>query len=147
MMKLTFNPLQIIDIPKIIPIENQSFKEPWSKDGFKELISNPSFMSVGIFLDQKLVGYVFFYVVMDELHVINVAVDPAFRKKGLGEILLNKVHEHGKKHSVKYAYLEVRETNEAALKLYAKLGYHKQGRRIGYYSNKEDALLMFKDLT
>jgi ribosomal-protein-alanine N-acetyltransferase len=146
-MKASFGDINSSHIARIVEIENQSFQEPWSFEGFRELIANPSFASMGIFLNQKLVGYIFYYLVMDELHVMNVAIDPAFRKKGLGESLLNKVHDKGKKHSIKFAYLEVRETNESAQKLYEKLGYRKQGRRIGYYSNKEDALLMFKDLS
>jgi ribosomal-protein-alanine N-acetyltransferase len=103
-------------------LKTKAFQEPWSFEGFRELIANPSFASMGIFLDQKLVGYIFYYLVMDELHVMNVAIDPAFRKKGLGESLLNKVHDKGKKHSIKFAYLEVRETNESAQKLVRKIG-------------------------
>jgi ribosomal-protein-alanine N-acetyltransferase len=132
-MNLTFQALSKNDIPNIVLIENQSFQEPWSRDGFRDMLSNPSFQSMGVFVDRKL-------------HVMNVAVDPIYRKQGLGENLLGKVHDFGKKHGSKIAYLEVRESNQSAVKLYEKLGYRKQGRRIKYYSNQEDALLMFKDL-
>ena len=146
-MKIEFGSVRVEHISRILEIENQSFQVPWSRDGFRDLISNPSFTSIGIFIDGILVGYVFYYLVMDELHVMNVAVDPMHRKKGLGTTLLDKVHQEGRKYAIKVAYLEVRETNETAQKLYEKMGYQKQGRRIGYYANKEDALLMFKKLT
>lgn len=146
-MTLSFSALNAQHIPKIVEIENQSFQEPWSKDGFRDIMNNPSFQSMGVFSKTDLVGYIFYYVVLDELHVMNIAIDPKHRKHGIGEKLLDKVHEFGKKHKIKFAYLEVRETNDAAKKLYEKLGYQKQGRRIGYYANREDALLMFKDLS
>ncbi len=146
-MNIKFESLSSDHLSRIVEIENQSFQEPWSREGFREMMANPSFQSLGVFFDRKLAGYVFYYLVMDELHVMNVAIDPVFRNKGLGEKLLAQVHDFGKKHGIKFAYLEVRETNNAAQKLYEKLGYHKQGRRIGYYPNREDALLMFKDLT
>lgn len=145
-MIITFDSLKLDHIPKIVGIENQSFSEPWSKDGFRDILSNPSFRSLGIFCDRELAGYIFFYLVMDELHVMNVAIDPSFRQKGLGSKLMEKVHEMGKGFGAKLAYLEVRETNDAAQKLYESLGYKRQGRRINYYANQEDALLMFKDL-
>lgn len=145
-MMVTFESLKKDHIPRIVEIENQSFQEPWSADGFRDILSNPSFQSLGIFSDKVLAGYLFFYIVMDELHVMNVAIDPTFRKKGLGSKLLDRVHELGKGFGVKLAYLEVRETNESALRLYESLGYKKQGRRIKYYANQDDALLMYKDL-
>lgn len=146
-MSLTFDSLNTSHVPRIVEIETQSFQEPWSADGFRDMISNPTFQSLGVFYHQKLAGYIFYYIVADELHLMNIAIDPVLRKRGIGEQLLTKIHEVGKKFKIKFAYLEVRETNAAALKLYEKLGYRKQGRRIGYYPNKEDALLMFKDLT
>ncbi len=141
-----YRSLSFDDLASIVAIENQSFQEPWSRDGFSQIMSNPSFTSMGLFMDGKLAGYVFYYLVLDELHVMNVAVDPIFRNQKLATKLLTKVHDFGKEKNIKYAYLEVRETNEAAQKLYACLGYQKQGRRIGYYSNQEDALLMYKEL-
>jgi ribosomal-protein-alanine N-acetyltransferase len=145
-MTINLRSLTASDIPQILEIENQSFSEPWSRDGFRDLLANPSFNEMGAFIGPNLVGYIFFYCVMDELHVMNIAVHPKFRKQGLGEKLLNHVHEFGKKHEIKFAYLEVRQTNDSAQKLYEKLGYRKQGRRIGYYSNQEDAFLMLKEL-
>ena len=145
-MRIKFESLKSGDIPQILEIENSSFQEPWSRDGFRDLIANPSFRQIGIFADSRLAGYVFFYCVMDELHVMNIAVHPDFRKKGMGEKLLTHVHDFGIEHKIKFAYLEVRQTNTAAQKLYEKMGYQKQGRRIGYYSNQEDALLMLKEL-
>ena len=145
-MSVSFGELKTDHIPRIVEIENLSFAEPWSKDGFRDILVNPSFRSLGIFSDRLLAGYIFYYIVMDELHVMNIAIDPLFRKQGLGFKLLEKIHEMAKGFGVKLDYLEVRQTNEAAQKLYEKLGYKKQGRRIGYYPNQEDALLMYKDL-
>ena len=145
-MKERFEPLQVEHVSQIVEIETQSFHEPWSSDSFRDVISNPHFQSLGIFIDQKLAGYIFYYTVMNELHVMNIAVHPSYRQKNCGTKLLTKIHEFGKKGKIQFAYLEVRETNEAAQALYTKLGYKKLGRRIKYYSNQEDALLMYKEL-
>jgi ribosomal-protein-alanine N-acetyltransferase len=145
-MSLKLQSLSQDNIPGILEIETNSFPEPWSKDGFRDLLANPSFNQMGLFRGDQLVGYIFFYCVMDELHIMNIAVHPNERKKGFGEQLLEYVHDFGRKHEIKFAYLEVRETNDPAQKLYEKMGYRKQGRRIGYYANQEDALLMLKEL-
>lgn len=145
-MNAQFQPITLKNIDQIIEIENQSFQEPWSKDGFRELISNALYDAIGLFVGHQLAGYVFSYSVVDEIHIMNVAVHPNHRQKDYASKLLEHVHEKAKKKGGKFAYLEVRETNAAAQGLYQKLGYKKQGRRIGYYSNKEDALLMCKEL-
>jgi ribosomal-protein-alanine N-acetyltransferase len=145
-MKHTFSELTSQHIDQVIEIENQSFQEPWSRDGFRDLISNARYDAIGLFVGSKLAGYLFSYSVVDEVHIMNVAVHPSFRKQNLATLLLEHVHSQSRKKGGKVAYLEVRETNEAAQALYRKLGYEKQGRRIGYYSNQEDALLMCKQL-
>lgn len=145
-MSEVYKSLSVDDVVRISEIENVSFSEPWSKDSFRSLIENPDFITIGCYIDRVLAGYVFYYIVMNELHIMNIAVHPTYRKMSCGTKLLSEVHKEGMKRKLNFAYLEVRETNEAAMKLYAKLGYKNVGRRIRYYANEEDALLMFKEL-
>lgn len=145
-MSEVFRVLSVDDVARVVEIENQSFSEPWSSDSFRDIIKNANFVTIGLFVDSVLAGYVIYYTVLNELHVMNIAVHPDFRQKSCGTKLLSEVHKEGMKRKLHFAYLEVRETNEAAQKLYAKMGYQKVGRRIKYYTNEEDALLMFKEL-
>lgn len=138
--------LSVNDIVRVVEIENQSFSEPWSSDSFRDIIQNPNFVTIGLFMDSSLAGYVIYYTVLNEMHIMNIAVHPDFRQKSCGTKLLSEVHKEGMKRKLHFVYLEVRETNDAAQKLYAKMGYQKAGRRIKYYANEEDALLMFKEL-
>jgi ribosomal-protein-alanine N-acetyltransferase len=91
----------------------------------------------------ELVGYGIFQVIADELHVHNVAVDPGARRRGLARALLEQALATARESQVRAAHLEVRETNQAALALYAGLGFEVAGRRPDYYIDpREDALLL-----
>ena len=90
----------------------------------------------------KLVGYAFNHIVEDELHVLNIAVDPNSRGKGLGTYLLATVLAKAFEKGARQVYLEVRPSNSAAINLYSKLGFLRTGLRKNYYrDNGEDALL------
>jgi ribosomal-protein-alanine N-acetyltransferase len=95
--------------------------------------------------DGKVVGFAGLWMVVDEAHITTVAVDPQFRRNGIGRKLTKEVLARGKERSATCATLEVRASNESAIRLYEELGFIQSARRKGYYpDNKEDAIVMWK---
>ncbi len=126
-------------------IEVACYTYPWTLDSFRDVLASRSpFLNIAIRdLRGIVIAYIIYSEVADELHVLNVAVDPVYRRHGLATIMLMHVHQGAVRRGRKQAFLEVRETNLNAQKLYAKFGYKSLGRRRDYYSdNHEDAILM-----
>jgi [ribosomal protein S18]-alanine N-acetyltransferase len=136
------------DIDQILEVEQASFATPWSREAFYNEIYNNKF-AVYIVLeeDQKIVGYVGAWVVIDEAHVTNVAILPEYRGRKLGEALLRKMMTFAKDMGARSMTLEVRVTNHVAQSLYRKLGFQNGGIRKNYYSdNQEDGLVMWVNI-
>ncbi len=90
-----------------------------------------------------IIGYNFFWVVANEVHILNIAVEPAYQRQGLGRALMQFAFEVGQQQGADVALLEVRFSNTAAQQLYSRLGFHTIGVRKQYYSdNNEDAYVM-----
>lgn len=135
------------DLDEVCRIESLSFPTPWPRSLFTEELKNPLSHSyvASIEEDHKriVVGYIIYWVVLDEAHIINVAVHPEYRRKGIGEGLVSFVIETCKGLGLERIFLEVRRSNVAARRLYRKLGFEVIGVRKGYYSDtKEDAIVM-----
>jgi ribosomal-protein-alanine N-acetyltransferase len=133
------------DLNEILVIEKQSFTAPWSLQLFKETLSFPLSRNFVIRkrVDNTLVGYANFYLIIDEAQVLNIAIDPNHRNLGYGRALLTHAIEELRKHNASDFFLEVREGNESALHLYHTLGFAQVGRRKKYYpENNEDAIVM-----
>ncbi|WHY00973.1 ribosomal protein S18-alanine N-acetyltransferase [Neobacillus sp. DY30] len=136
------------DIDQILEVEHASFATPWSRDAFYNEIYNNKF-AVYIVLeeDEKIIGYVGAWVVIDEAHVTNLAILPSYRGKKLGEALLRKMMTVAKDMGARSMTLEVRVTNNVAQSLYRKLGFQNGGIRKNYYTdNQEDALVMWVNI-
>jgi ribosomal-protein-alanine N-acetyltransferase len=138
------------DIETVMTIERAAYSSPWTRRMFEsELWENPfSFAYVAKEEEHhQIVGYVLFWIVYDELHLMNVAVDPAWRRKGIGESLVRFALESGWRREVRLATLEVRASNFPAQSLYRNLGFYQVGIRRNYYREpREDALLLQCDL-
>lgn len=133
------------DFDRILEIEQAAHPTPWTRDVFGrefELdISHVWVVETGS--DAEVVAFLVFWVVHDEVHVLNVAVDPAFRRIGIATSTLQHLEEVSRKHSASFITLEVRHENRAAIALYEALGYEIIGRREAYYADTgEDALIM-----
>ncbi len=138
-------PAQKADIEEIHSIEEECFPTPWSKDSFHAELSH-SYSHLWIAKSSKtdsIVGFICFWVLWDEMHILNVAVRKKFQGKGIGSLLLKKAIQYAIKKGLEWIGLEVRETNIKAIRLYEKFGFQKQGRRPRYYYDTgEDAILM-----
>jgi len=135
-------------LDQILAIENVSFSHPWSRESYLyELRENQLAHYYGCFDGEELLAYAGLWLIMDEGHIANVAVKPERRGQGLGELLMRRVITACLSQQISWITLEVRESNEVARRLYAKLGFGLAGRRKSYYIQPaEDALIMTLNL-
>ena len=142
-MKTEIHKLNESFLNEIDLIEQDSFKEPWSKEAYEKEILNPLANYRVITIDDKVVAYGGFWKILDEADINNIAVKKEFRQMGFGKMLMNALIEDAKSQNIKAMTLEVRVTNKSAIALYKKLGFKEAGIRKNYYSDKEDALIMW----
>ena len=137
--------MTMADLDAVCQIEEQCFSVPWSRESMeKELIGNDQAHYLVAEIDEKVVGYAGFWQVLDEGHIMNIAVAPSMRGQGLGEELMRAMLQQGTQLGIIYWTLEVRVSNIAAIKLYEKVGFTSAGIRPGYYEKpKEDANIMW----
>lgn len=135
------------DLDQVVEIEKHSFSDPWQKDFFSQDIDNPSALPLLGKLNNKVVGYVCLWMVLDEIQISNIAVIPDLRRKGIGEKMIEKILNIAETKDFKRITLDVRISNQPAISLYEKFGFQKAGQRKNYYRKpQEDALLMEKVL-
>lgn len=134
------------DLLGVYEVEKNAFPIPWPISSFEEELNNILATYLVAKIDNKVVGYIGMLFVMDECHVLNIAVDSNYRRNGIATKLVNELFKHCKKHKTAYVMLEVRVTNIPAQKLYSKLGFKDEVLRKDYYKNpdgtREDALIM-----
>ena len=136
-------PASFDDISSIVEIENKTNQMPWSKAQFLSSMEVGHY-SVVMHKDCDILGFAIYSPIIPESHLLNIAIDPAYQGKGLGDKLLQQIILQNRTIGVKTISLEVRVTNLPAINLYEKRGFHKDAIRPDYYSGspKEDALLM-----
>ena len=143
---MTIRRLQLRDLSAIEDIERTAYPTPWSRSMFAGELAKPSSVCLGAFEGDQLVGYIINSRYVDAWHVMNVAVDPTFRRRGIATRLLEGLFELTKEDGRRGYTLEVRVSNAGAIRLYEQLGFEPRGIRRGYYTdNREDALIMWKD--
>lgn len=133
-------------VSQVAQLEKICFSDPWSENSIASELNNAlSFWLVAVEED-TVAGYIGSQTVMGETDMMNVAVHPDYRRRGIGEQLVNCLVEELKKRQSRSLTLEVRASNLPAQKLYEKLGFSEIGRRPRYYRNpKEDALILRKE--
>ena len=134
-------------IEEVCRLESRSYPSPWSAHLVRGEFEKSVSLRLGLKLGEQLVAYSFNYVVVDELHILNVAVHPDFRNMGLGERLMRDCIAHSAGNGMKYAILEVRVSNTRARNLYEKMGFKTIHTRRKYYSDTgEDAYVMMFEI-
>jgi ribosomal-protein-alanine N-acetyltransferase len=135
-----------VDLPEVLAIENSSFFNPWRETTFRGEILNQSIsfpLVIVHSLQRKVIGYIIFWKVFEDVQINNIAVHPEFRRLGIGRVVLEYVIDQVRRDGAKFITLEVRPSNTAALRLYKKLGFKPISIRKGYYSNpNEDAFVL-----
>lgn len=141
--KIKIFPLKEEDIKEIDFIEQVSFKSPWEVQSFRrELKENQFAYYLAAHYENKVIGYIGSWIFLNEAHITTLAVHPDFRKKGVGELILNNFLKDCLNKKVKGVILEVRESNSAARNLYKKFGFKEISKRTRYYEFQEDAVVM-----
>lgn len=136
-------PMSVADIGQIMEIERASFALPWQEQHFLDEINSATAFPLTAFdHGGRVIGYICPMQVLDEGHILDVAVDPVCRGMGVGRLLVQRVLDDCRAYGASFVSLEVRESNEAAISLYRQMGFAETGRRIRYYENGEDALMM-----
>jgi ribosomal-protein-alanine N-acetyltransferase len=136
------------DLPAIEMIERASYPTPWSRSMFAGEIAKPHSLCVGAFDEEtgQLAGYVIISRYVDAWHVMNIAVAPTHRRRGIARGLMERLFEVTARDARRGYTLEVRVSNDGAIQLYEALGFRARGVRRGYYTdNREDALIMWRD--
>jgi len=147
-MSVELRHLELRHLNAIETIERESYPTPWSRSMFASELAKPSSISLGAFSPAtgELVGYLIISRYVDAWHVMNVAVAVKHRRRGVAVSLLERLFELTATDERRGYTLEVRVSNEGAIKLYEALGFVARGVRRGYYTdNREDALIMWKD--
>jgi ribosomal-protein-alanine N-acetyltransferase len=147
-MSLDLRPLELRDLSAIEEIERRSYPTPWSRSMFASELAKPSSICLGAFDRDsgRLIGYLIISRYVDAWHVMNVAVAPDERRRGIASALLNQLFELTDAESRRGYTLEVRVSNAGAISLYERMGFRSTGIRRGYYTdNREDALIMWRD--
>ena len=134
------------DLDAIERIEHRAYPTPWSRSMFASELAKPTSICLGAFEGDRLVGYMINSRYVDAWHVMNVAVDPDFQRRGIATRLLGRLFELTRDDQRRGYTLEVRVSNRDAIGLYENLGFVRQGIRRAYYTdNREDALIMWRD--
>jgi ribosomal-protein-alanine N-acetyltransferase len=137
--------MQPRDIRAIMEIEQSSFTAPWSELSFLNETNHANSLGKVALLENNVVGYICTRYVLDEGHILNLAVHKDFRRRGIATKLMNRVLEELKKNDCHLLYLEVRVSNLDAIKFYERFGFKVASFRRKYYlSPNEDAALMMR---
>jgi ribosomal-protein-alanine N-acetyltransferase len=138
-----------VDVDRVLEIEREGFAHPWSRELVERELDH-AWSRLLLAEDGPagaVVGYIVFWIVHDEVHVLNVATTLAARRRGVGRALMNAAEEEGRRRGARLSTLEVRRSNAAAIALYLGLGYRQIGVRPNYYAEeREDAIVMVKQL-
>lgn len=127
----------------MLELEAACFSVPWTRKMLQDELTSDIAAYYGVRDGGVLVGYAGMQSIIDEGYVTNVAVDPAYRRRGIGDALMLALREHARSRGLSFLSLEVREGNAAARRLYRKHGFVESGFRKGYYRKPtEDAIIM-----
>ena len=147
-MTVELRKLVMKDLAAIEEIERASYPTPWSRSMFASELARASSISLGAVAVEtgELVGYLVISRYVDAWHVMNIAVAPGWRRRGVATALLERLFEVTANDGRRGYTLEVRVSNTSAIRLYEQLGFRSRGVRRAYYTdNREDALIMWKD--
>jgi ribosomal-protein-alanine N-acetyltransferase len=144
---LALRRLGLRDLAAIEAIERRAYRTPWSRSMFAGELAKPSSLCLGA-VDEEgtLVGYLIISRYVDAWHVMNIATAPEHRRRGVATALLERLFQMTADDAQRGYTLEVRVSNEDAIRLYERLGFERRGIRRGYYTdNREDAVIMWRE--
>ncbi len=136
------------DLSDVLRIERDSFPNPWSRQMFeRDILYNKLAHIFSVRIDSRIVGYFSLWKIVDEGHLVTLAVDPAVRRRGFGSAILRESIRRAVDMRIRKITLEVRETNRDAIRMYQSFGFIKAGVRLKYYDDGANAWIMDLDLS
>ena len=146
---ISFNKLTSIEIPSVLSIEEQNSDDPWSQLQFTTSIENSNNLCYCLSLNGKTIGYLIAMLAVDTADILNIGINPDFKRQGYGTALLNHLIEELRKRKIGEILLEVRAGNKSAIQFYKKQGFEEISVRKNYYtknsknkSQREDGIIM-----
>ncbi len=144
MGEIIIRKMQPEDLAEVCKIEKDNFSLPWSEKSFLESMEREDTVFLVALEDEDVAGYIGCYCIAGAGEITNVAVKASHRRKGIGGKLLQKLYEEGAALDTQEYFLEVRESNEAAIGLYLSQGFVKEGIRKNFYEKPvENAVIMW----
>lgn len=145
MSEIIVRKMQTEDLTEVCRIEKENFSLPWSEKSFLESMERKDTVFLTALIGEEVAGYIGCYCIAGTGEITNVAVKSTHRRKGIGGMLLEKLYEEGAALETCEFFLEVRESNEAAIALYSRQGFAKEGIRKNFYEKPiENAVIMWK---
>jgi ribosomal-protein-alanine N-acetyltransferase len=144
---IQLHPMRPAHLDRICQIERACFSNPWPRESFLSDLGTPQARCTVALMKEMVVGYAIGWFVLDELHVLNLAVGPRHRRRGIGRDLLSDLLAAAQSRGCRHASLELRSSNHHARRLYEKYGFRPVAIRRRYYRYPtEDAFVMLLDL-
>jgi len=141
--------LKEADIGSVLDIERKMYNYPWSEEIFRDCLK-VGYSNWALIKDNNFIGFAILSIAAGEAHILNICLDPAYKRQGFGKKFLDELFIVAKKKKVDCIFLEVRPSNVAAVNLYKKIGFKQIGQRKNYYpaadSGREDALVLSYNL-
>ena len=145
MSEITLRLMQREDLEQVCAIEKDNFSLPWSEKSFCESMERDDTVFLVAVCGQEIAGYLGCYCIAGEGEITNVAVKESYRRRGVGKLLMERLYQEGALQDCKEFFLEVRQSNEAAIKLYESQGFVKEGIRKNFYEMPvENAVIMWR---
>lgn len=140
---VTVRPMEPGDVTAVCALEQKIFSQPWSCQGFLDSLKQKNTVFLAAEEQGRIWGYLGMYISLNEGEITNVAVDPMERCRGIGNLLLEEIIREAKRRFVERIVLEVRISNDSAIRLYERNGFAICGIRKGFYDRpREDAYIM-----
>jgi len=136
------------DLPEVLSIEAVSFPRPWTEGMFREELRSPLCRTRVAEVKGRIIGYISYSLILDEIHLRNIAVRTGWQRQGIASVLLEEMFDGAVSRNIRWATLEVRPSNMAALQLYKKFLFSVRGIRRNYYTETgEDAIILWADVS
>ena len=143
-MTMAYRTMKKEDIAEVFLIDQACFKHNWSSDSYQKEMDNILATYLVALDEDKIIGFSGYWLIVDEAHITNIAVLKAYRKKGVGQALLDRMREMSRDLGCDKMTLEVREDNYPAISFYEKNDFVTEGIRLDYYGKNSHALIMWR---
>lgn len=130
-------------LPDVLALDRQCLGGLWTEAGYRRELDSPNSDLLVLLADQQVIGFGCLWAILEEAHITTLAIHPHYHRRQLGQLLLIQLLHSARQRQLTHATLEVRASNQPALNLYQKFGFRTAGCRKRYYSDGEDALILW----